>query len=130
MNAKYISGTDEEQKKRSYSAMDVNVDAIPDLVQFDLASGSNSAVKTYLSTQQNIPTNRITQITNGLGAETNINYGTLATSGHYQRVNVGTTTYTGPCFGYGPYNPTLPGTLDFPGFTRRFLASQNTVLQI
>ena len=119
VNAKYISGTDEEQKKRSYAVMDVNADAIPDLVQFDLKYGTTSTMKTSLSSQQNTPTNRITQITNGLGAETNINYGTLATSGHYQRVNVGTTTttYTGPCFDYGPYNPTLPGTPGVCGYT-------------
>ena len=91
-NIKYIFGRDEDQKKLALRFFDVNADAAPDLVQFDLKYGTTSTMKTSLSSQQGAPTNRITQITNGLGAETDIIYGTLATSGHYQRVNVGTTT--------------------------------------
>ncbi|UTW45943.1 VCBS repeat-containing protein [bacterium SCSIO 12696] len=105
-NIKYISGSDEDQKKHRFQFMDVNADGIPDVVQFDTEYGGANTSKVYLSTQQNVPTNRITGVTNGLGAETNITYGTLATSGHYQRVNVGSTvhTYDGPCFPDNPYD--------------------------
>ncbi|MDM3872664.1 SpvB/TcaC N-terminal domain-containing protein, partial [Porticoccus sp. W117] len=118
-NIKYISGSNDDQKKQRFQFMDVNADGITDVVQFDLEYGASNTSNIYLSTQQNVSANRITKVTNGLGAETDISYGTLATSGHYQRINVGTTTHTydGPCFVYDPYNGSLPSTPGSCGYT-------------
>ncbi|UTW45819.1 VCBS repeat-containing protein [bacterium SCSIO 12696] len=95
-----------DSEDRAHSMVDANSDGILDHIEFHTKFASNSFVRLSLSTQQNVPTNRITSVTNGLGAETNITYGTLATSGHYQRVNVGSTTHTydGPCFPENPYD--------------------------
>ena len=99
--------------KHTHALMDVNSDGIPDHVFLDYAYGSSASnLQLTLSSQQHVPANRITRITNGLGAATEIQYGTLASSGHYQRVNVETTTttttYTGPCFRFSYFSSTLP----------------------
>ncbi|MBB3063009.1 RHS repeat-associated core domain-containing protein, partial [Microbulbifer rhizosphaerae] len=46
----------------------------------------------YPATDFRVPVNVIEKITNGLGAETEISYGSLSNSGHYARLALGTTT--------------------------------------
>ncbi|MDM3872676.1 FG-GAP-like repeat-containing protein, partial [Porticoccus sp. W117] len=71
---------------------DINGDGAPDIRKKNLQAVGNSDDRWeyYLSTNGaiNLLANKITQITNGLGAETNITYQTLSTSGHYEKPRV------------------------------------------
>ena len=119
-----IRSTDGDER-RAHFLTDANADGTLDYIY--LNTGIGGYLDLHLSAQQNAPVNHITRITNGLGAETDIHYGTLATSGHYSRLNVGTTTttFSGPCVNFNPisgmpmfsgecyYDKTLAHTDDF-----------------
>ncbi|MEZ5525280.1 MAG: hypothetical protein R3E62_10035 [Pseudomonadales bacterium] len=88
--------------------MDVNGDARPDHVRFQ--TGQYGKVYFYPNKGADEARNVITKITNGLGNETDITYGSLNRSGHYESLTVGATSNSGRrctrsgCFDY-TYSP-------------------------
>lgn len=76
--------------KERHWFMDANGDGAPDFMTVNTTSADNITVR--LANGANQPRHTITRITNGLGAQTRIGYGSLITSGHYDRLRVGTLT--------------------------------------
>jgi|GEM_PF-1135489 len=68
---------------------DMNGDGVSDYVRVE-----NDKAYLYPATDFRIPVNVIGKITNGLGAETDIVYGSLTHSGHYTRRDISTSTLT------------------------------------
>ncbi|WP_444889448.1 RHS repeat-associated core domain-containing protein [Microbulbifer sp. DLAB2-AA] len=66
--------------------VDMNGDGVTDYLRIE-----EDMAYLYPATDFRVPVNVIEKITNGLGAETDINYGSLSNSGHYARLAVGST---------------------------------------
>ncbi|MCT2532888.1 FG-GAP-like repeat-containing protein [SAR92 clade bacterium H231] len=82
-----------DDKDDSHVYFDFNADTITDYVTFE-----NNKFEVYEGNGANQPVNRITSITNGLGAVTNISYGTLGQSDHYTHLDANyTDTTQGTC---------------------------------
>ncbi len=76
-----------DDSRDSFIFMDINGDGLSDYVSF-----IDKTVTTFLGQSGSGSYNRIEKITNGLGAETDIRYGSLVTSGHYDRLKFDTDT--------------------------------------
>ncbi len=73
----------------SHAMLDVNGDGLSDYVR--IKAGTDGYLEIYpQNNPSEQPHNVITKITNGLGADTDITYGSLSRSGHYERVAVAT----------------------------------------
>ena len=74
---------------------DVNGDAVPDLVRLNRNGNIGSGevqIRKVGNNPANVAVNRISAVTNGLGATTTIDYEPLSTSDNYERLEVVTTT--------------------------------------
>jgi len=81
--------------KEAHLFLDMNGDGVSDYVNV-----KDDKLYTYPNLGANQPRNVITKITNGLGADTDITYGSLSNSGHYERLTVGTITQENEFCGY------------------------------
>ena len=83
---RYYKGNVDDDKDDSHVFFDYNADSITDYVTFQ-----DNKFEVYEGNGANQPINRITSITNGLGAVTDITYDTLGHSDHYTHLDA---TYT------------------------------------
>ncbi|WP_237067297.1 RHS repeat-associated core domain-containing protein [Microbulbifer guangxiensis] len=67
--------------------VDMNGDGVNDYIRVE-----NDRAYLYPATEFRVPVNVVEKITNGLGAETDIAYGSLTSSGHYKRRDISPTT--------------------------------------
>lgn len=84
-----------------YSIVDVNGDGAPDLVARD--GTGKDAMSVWIGNGADQPRHMITAVTNGLGAQTTINYGNLMKGGIYDRLQVAGTSSTTTCHMYIPF---------------------------
>ena len=86
---RYYRGNVGDDKDDSHVFFDFNADTITDYVTF-----RDNEFKVYQGNGANQPLNRITSITNGLGAVTDISYETLGHSDHYRHLDANFTDTT------------------------------------
>jgi len=93
---------------------DMNGDAAPDMVQFNMDSQGEVKVQKQVETSggtvdANRAINRVEKITNGFGASTYVSYEPLTDTSHYERLNVDSAT------GVGEFCESEPGlTICYP----------------
>ncbi|GAA4107137.1 hypothetical protein GCM10022414_38040 [Zhongshania borealis] len=75
-------------EKDRYSFLDFNGDGVLDVSAFD-AVGSTKVLYITYGSNTPVPSNTIATITNGTGAQTDIQYGTLSKSDHYLYRDIG-----------------------------------------
>jgi len=114
--------------------LDMNGDGASDYINF-----KSDWLYTYPNLGAHQARNVITKITNGLGADTDISYGSLSNSGHYERINVGTTTgqncWGTYCWDYttanvGGFYTALNGPWDIPTGSHTFGKGMGPVLEL
>ncbi|WP_175453026.1 PQQ-binding-like beta-propeller repeat protein [Microbulbifer yueqingensis] len=74
-------------KNAAHLFVDMNGDGVTDYVNIE-----DDIAELYLARGFRVPVNVVEKVTNGLGAETDISYGSLTNSGHYKRRDVSATT--------------------------------------
>ncbi|MEJ2443410.1 MAG: SpvB/TcaC N-terminal domain-containing protein, partial [Exilibacterium sp.] len=99
------------RKEERFQFLDVTGDGVGDYLHF-----YDDILSVYEGESENLPSNIITKISNGFEADTNISYGTLATSGHYSRLTVGTNSSTQTFTWRGKSYTYTTTTADIAGF--------------